>query len=60
MDETTLTQLGRAVAAPASPDEAVLERVPNPQAGALYLAVSPRRNSPRSARSPASRISRGW
>ena len=38
MDETTLTQLGRAVSAPASPDEAVLERVPNPQAGTLYLA----------------------
>jgi 7-cyano-7-deazaguanine reductase len=38
MNETTLTQLGRQVAAPASPDEAVLERVPNPQAGALYLA----------------------
>jgi len=38
MDETPLTQLGRTVAAPASPDEAVLERVPNPQAGTLYLA----------------------
>jgi 7-cyano-7-deazaguanine reductase len=38
MDETTLTQLGRQVAAPASPDEAVLERVANPQAGTLYLA----------------------
>ena len=38
MDETTLTQLGRQVAAPASPDEAVLERAPNPQAGTLYLA----------------------
>jgi 7-cyano-7-deazaguanine reductase len=38
MDETPLTQLGRQVAAPASPDEAVLERVPNPQAGTLYLA----------------------
>jgi len=38
MDETPLTQLGRAVAAPASPDEAVLERVRNPQAGTLYLA----------------------
>jgi 7-cyano-7-deazaguanine reductase len=33
-----LTQLGANVAAPASPDQAVLERVPNPQAGALYLA----------------------
>ena len=38
MDETQLTQLGRAVAAPTSPDEAVLERVPNTQVGALYLA----------------------
>ncbi|HEX3918695.1 MAG TPA: preQ(1) synthase [Caulobacteraceae bacterium] len=37
MEETSLTQLGQHVAAPASPDEAVLERVPNPQAGALYL-----------------------
>ena len=38
MDETRLTQLGRQVATPASPDEAVLERVANPQAGTLYLA----------------------
>jgi 7-cyano-7-deazaguanine reductase len=38
MDETILTQLGREVRAPASPGEAVLERVPNPQAGTLYLA----------------------
>ena len=38
MDETPLTQLGRAVRAPASPDEAALERVANPQAGTLYLA----------------------
>ena len=38
MDETQLTQLGRGVTAPASPDEAVLERVANPQAGTLYLA----------------------
>jgi len=38
MDATRLTQLGREVAPPASPDEAVLERVPNPQADALYLA----------------------
>jgi 7-cyano-7-deazaguanine reductase len=38
MDETILTQLGREARAPASPDEAVLERVPNPQAGSLYLA----------------------
>ena len=38
MNETPLTQLGRQVALPASPDEAVLERVANPQAGVLYLA----------------------
>jgi 7-cyano-7-deazaguanine reductase len=38
MSETTLTQLGRAVEAFTSPDEAVLERVANPQAGELYLA----------------------
>jgi 7-cyano-7-deazaguanine reductase len=38
MGDTHLTQLGRQVAAPASPDEAILERVPNPQAGVLYLA----------------------
>jgi len=33
-----ITQLGRAAAIPASPDEAVLEVVANPQAGELYLA----------------------
>src|SRR3989442_15238882 len=38
MDETRLTQLGQEVRGFASPDEAVLERVPNPQAGMLYLA----------------------
>ena len=38
MDDTRLTQLGRQVDAPASPDAAVLERAPNPQAGTLYLA----------------------
>ncbi|MCR4282060.1 MAG: preQ(1) synthase [Bauldia sp.] len=31
-------QLGRSVPIPASPDKAVLDRVPNPQAGANYLA----------------------
>jgi len=31
-----LTQLGKAVAAPTSPDEAVLETVPNPHPGKLY------------------------
>jgi 7-cyano-7-deazaguanine reductase len=38
MDETTLTQLGHEARGFASPEEAVLERVPNPQAGSLYLA----------------------
>jgi 7-cyano-7-deazaguanine reductase len=33
----SLTQLGARVALPASPDEAVLESVPNGQAGELYL-----------------------
>ena len=32
-----LTQLGRAVAQPASPDQAVLEAVPNPHADAAYV-----------------------
>jgi 7-cyano-7-deazaguanine reductase len=32
-----LTQLGRASALPASPEQAVLERVPNPHPGSLYL-----------------------
>jgi len=31
-------QLGRPTAIPASPGEATLDRVPNPQAGATYLA----------------------
>jgi 7-cyano-7-deazaguanine reductase len=31
-----LTQLGQAVKIPGSPEQAVLERVPNPQAGAPY------------------------
>jgi 7-cyano-7-deazaguanine reductase len=38
MDETHLTQLGKAVDAAASPQTAVLERVANPQADVLYLA----------------------
>ena len=38
MTEETLTQLGRAVGVPASPQAAVLERVPNPHPDALYLA----------------------
>jgi 7-cyano-7-deazaguanine reductase len=39
MDETTnLTQLGREVRGFANPEEAVLERAPNPQKGVLYLA----------------------
>ncbi|WP_304617295.1 preQ(1) synthase [Paracoccus sp. (in: a-proteobacteria)] len=32
-----LTQLGSATALPQSPEEAVLERVPNPQAGTAYV-----------------------
>jgi 7-cyano-7-deazaguanine reductase len=32
-----LSQLGRPATLPGSPDEAVLETVPNPQPGALYL-----------------------
>jgi 7-cyano-7-deazaguanine reductase len=32
-----LTQLGRAVSLPQSPDEATLESVPNPQAGSDYV-----------------------
>jgi 7-cyano-7-deazaguanine reductase len=31
-------QLGKPSALPASPDEAILDRVPNPHAGTLYLA----------------------
>src|SRR3954454_19802896 len=31
------THLGRSSAIPASPDEAVLDYVPNPRAGSLYL-----------------------
>ncbi len=38
MDETRLTQLGQDAGVAASPAEAVLERVPNPHAGTLYLA----------------------
>lgn len=37
MEETNLTQLGRDIRGWASPEEAVLERVPNPQADTLYL-----------------------
>ena len=38
MSDLHLTQLGRPTAAPASPDEAVLERAPNPQKGQLFAA----------------------
>jgi 7-cyano-7-deazaguanine reductase len=38
MDQTPLSQLGHDVRGFATPAEAVLERVPNPQAGMLYLA----------------------
>lgn len=37
-DPKGLTQLGAATAIPQSPDQAVLERVPNPHQGTLYLA----------------------
>ena len=37
-DTPTLSQLGRDVGAPASPNEATLERVPNPHPDTLYLA----------------------
>ena len=36
-DLSNLTQLGRPTAQPASPEQAVLERVGNPEAAALYL-----------------------
>lgn len=35
--EHELTALGRETTLPASPDEAVLEKVPNPHAGEIYL-----------------------
>jgi len=38
MEETRVTQLGKDARPAASPEEAVLERVPNPHAGTLYLA----------------------
>ncbi len=38
METTSLTQLGRLASPADSPDQAVLERVPNPQADTLYLA----------------------
>ncbi len=37
-DTSGLSQLGRQTAAPSRPEEAVLERVPNPHPDALYLA----------------------
>src|SRR3954447_11306054 len=37
MTDTTLTQLGKLSETPASPEAAVLEHVPNPQAGETYL-----------------------
>ncbi len=36
-ETTTLTQLGHATAQAAGPDSALLEKVPNPQAGVRYL-----------------------
>jgi 7-cyano-7-deazaguanine reductase len=38
MSDLSLTQLGQPSRGFSSPDEAVLERVPNPQAGVLFLA----------------------
>lgn len=38
MTDLNVTQLGQMVDAPASPDQAILERVPNPQPDVLYLA----------------------
>ena len=38
VDPSALKQLGNESRLPASPDKAVLERVPNPHPGALYLA----------------------
>jgi 7-cyano-7-deazaguanine reductase len=38
MEDISLTQLGRDARGFASPDEAILETVPNPQAGVLFLA----------------------
>ena len=49
-DTSGLSQLGRQTAAPTHPDQAVLERVPNPHADALYLARFAARSSPRCAR----------
>jgi len=37
MSDTPLLHLGQASTLPASPEEAVLDYVPNPRAGALYL-----------------------
>ncbi len=37
-DTSNLTQLGHHAAQPASPDDAALERVPNPHPNTLYLA----------------------
>ena len=37
MSEPSLTQLGRPVPQPASPDQAALETVPNPHPDAIYL-----------------------
>ncbi len=37
VDTSGLTQLGGRAAQPQNPDAAVLERIPNPQAGILYL-----------------------
>ena len=45
-----LSHLGRSSALPASPEEAMLDYVPNPRPGGPISSASPRPNSPRSAR----------
>ena len=52
-----LTQLGRATNCPPIPTPRMLERVPNPSRGRTYVVRFTCPNSPRCARSPASRIS---
>ncbi len=49
-DVSGLSQLGRQVDAPTSPEEAVLEKVPNNNAERISSCVSPRQNSHRCAR----------
>ena len=60
MADARLTQLGSPGGGFASPDEAVLDRVPNPHEGSLYIARFTAPNSPPCVRSPVSPTSRGW